>query len=45
MRAQLIEEIDEKKESLRFYFLGANVAIDQEGPLFFEFCCCPPSRR
>lgn len=44
MRARLIQEIDEEKDSLRFYFLGANwksrvehigakVAIDQEGPL------------
>jgi CRISPR-associated protein Cas2 len=40
----LKQEIDEEKDSLRFYFLGANwksrvehigakVAIDQEGPL------------
>ncbi len=44
MRARLIQEIDEEKDSLRFYFLGANwrqrvehvgakVALDQEGPL------------
>jgi CRISPR-associated protein Cas2 len=44
MRARLIQEIDEDKDSLRFYFLGSNwqnrvehigakVAIDQEGPL------------
>ncbi len=44
MRQMLIDEIDESKDSLRFYFLGANwrrrvehvgakEAIDQEGPL------------
>lgn len=44
MRQNLIEEIDESKDSLRFYFLGANwkhrvehigakEGIDQEGPL------------
>jgi CRISPR-associated protein Cas2 len=43
-RQKLIDIIDEKQDSLRFYFLGANwrgriehfgakVAIDQEGPL------------
>lgn len=44
LRQQLIRAIDEAKDSLRFYFLGANwrnrvehigakEAIDQEGPL------------
>lgn len=44
LRQKLIDEIDEKKDSLRFYFLGANwrkrvehigakEGIDQEGPL------------
>ena len=44
LRAQLISEIDEEADSLRFYFLGANwrkrvehvgakPGIDQEGPL------------
>lgn len=44
MRVRLIQEIDEEKDSLRFYFLGANwrqrvehigakAALDQEGPL------------
>ncbi len=44
LRARLIQEMDETKDSLRFYFLGANwrrriehvgakVGIDQEGPL------------
>jgi CRISPR-associated protein Cas2 len=44
LRQNLIEEIDERKDSLRFYFLGANwrkriehigakEGIDQEGPL------------
>jgi len=44
LRRQLIEEIDEKTDSLRFYFLGANwhrriehvgakPAYDPEGPL------------
>ena len=44
MRQNLIDEIDESKDSLRFYFLGANwrrrvehigakKGIDQEGPL------------
>lgn len=44
LRQQLIDEIDEDKDSLRFYFLGSNwkrriehvgakAGIDQEGPL------------
>jgi CRISPR-associated protein Cas2 len=44
LRDQLIREIDEEKDSLRFYFLGSNwrrrvehigakEGIDQEGPL------------
>jgi len=44
MRQQLIDEIDQKTDSLRFYFLGSNwkhrvehigakPGIDQEGPL------------
>lgn len=44
LRAQLIQEMDETSDSLRFYFLGANwrrrvehigakAGIDQEGPL------------
>lgn len=44
MRQQLVKVIDETKDSLRFYFLGANwqrkvehvgakQSIDQEGPL------------
>lgn len=44
MRRQLVDEIDEKQDSLRFYFLGSNwrkrvehvgakESIDQEGPL------------
>jgi CRISPR-associated protein Cas2 len=44
MRQMLIDEIDESKDSLRFYFLGSNwkrrvehigakEGIDQEGPL------------
>lgn len=44
MRQMLIDEIDESKDSLRFYFLGSNwkrrvehigakESIDQEGPL------------
>jgi CRISPR-associated protein Cas2 len=44
LRQNLIDEIDESKDSLRFYFLGANWrrrvehigakgGIDQEGPL------------
>jgi len=46
LRARLIEIMDEDKDSLRFYFLGANwrkrvehvgakPAIDPEGPLLF----------
>lgn len=45
LRQRLIEEIDSKKDSLRFYYLGSNwrhrvehvgakEPIDQEGPLF-----------
>lgn len=44
LRQQLVDEIDEETDSLRFYFLGSNwqhrvehvgakPAIDQEGPL------------
>jgi len=44
MRQKLIDEIDEKSDSLRFYFLGSNwknkvehigakKSLDQEGPL------------
>jgi CRISPR-associated protein Cas2 len=44
LRDQLIREIDEEKDSLRFYYLGSNwrrrvehigakEGIDQEGPL------------
>ncbi|MFA7166268.1 MAG: CRISPR-associated endonuclease Cas2, partial [Desulfoplanes sp.] len=44
LRAQLIQEMNETNDSLRFYFLGANwrrrvehigakAGIDQEGPL------------
>lgn len=44
LRTRLIKEIDEKKDSLRFYFLGSNwkrrvehvgakEVLDQEGPL------------
>ncbi len=44
LRAQLIQEMDETQDSLRFYFLGANwkrrvehvgakAGMDQEGPL------------
>lgn len=44
LRQRLIDEIDEEKDSLRFYFLGSNwrrriehvgakEGIDQEGPL------------
>jgi CRISPR-associated protein Cas2 len=44
MRQQLLDVIDEDKDSLRFYFLGANwpkriehvgakEAVDMEGPL------------
>jgi len=46
LRARLIEIMDEDKDSLRFYFLGANwrkrvehvgakPALDPEGPLLF----------
>jgi len=46
LRAGLVDEMDSKKDSLRFYFLGANwrnrvehvgakAGIDQEGPLMF----------
>ena len=46
LRAKLVATIDEEKDSLRFYFLGANwqrrvehvgakPAIDPEGPLIF----------
>jgi len=46
LKARLIKEIDVKKDSLRFYFLGANwrnrvehvgtkAGLDQEGPLVF----------
>ena len=46
LRKNLIDEIDPKKDSLRFYFLGSNwkrriehvgakEAVDQEGPLVF----------
>ena len=46
LRAKLVAAIDEEKDSLRFYFLGANwqrrvehvgakEAIDPEGPLIF----------
>lgn len=46
LKARLIREIDEGKDSLRFYFLGANwrsrvehvgakAGFDQEGPLLF----------
>jgi CRISPR-associated protein Cas2 len=46
LRAKLIKEMDPGKDSLRFYFLGANwrrrvehvgakPSIDQEGPLVF----------
>lgn len=46
LRARLIEEADAEKDSLRFYYLGANwkrrvehvgakAALDQEGPLVF----------
>ena len=46
LRARLIEEADADKDSLRFYYLGANwkrrvehvgtkAALDQEGPLVF----------
>jgi CRISPR-associated protein Cas2 len=46
LRAKLVEEMQPEKDSLRFYFLGANwrrrvehvgakPSIDQEGPLVF----------
>lgn len=46
LRARLIDEMDETKDSLRFYFLGKNYrnrvehvgakkSLDQEGPLVF----------
>lgn len=46
LRARLIDEMDPEKDSLRFYFLGANwrhrvehvgakPSLDQEGPLVF----------
>ena len=46
LRANLLKTMDEEKDSLRFYFLGANwkkrvehlgakPATDQEGPLIF----------
>lgn len=46
LRNKLLKEINEEKDSLRFYFLGSNwrrrvehigakKAIDQEGPLIF----------
>ena len=46
LRGSLIDEMDQKKDSLRFYFLGANwrnrvehvgakAGLDQEGPLLF----------
>ena len=46
LRAKLVGEMDEEKDSLRFYFLGSNwrnrvehvgakPALDQEGPLIF----------
>jgi len=46
LRVKLIDEMDQEKDSLRFYFLGANwhrrvehvgakPSIDQEGPLVF----------
>ena len=46
LRVKLIDEMDPEKDSLRFYFLGANwrrrvehigakPSIDQEGPLVF----------
>ena len=46
LHQRLIEEMDEEKDSLRFYFLGSNwerrvehvggkKSIDQEGPLIF----------
>ena len=46
LRAKLLDQMDPEKDSLRFYFLGANwrrrvehigakPSIDQEGPLVF----------
>jgi CRISPR-associated protein Cas2 len=46
LRAALVKTMDEEKDSLRFYYLGANwkrkvehvgakPALDQEGPLIF----------
>jgi len=46
LRAKLVDEMDQKKDSLRFYYLGANwrhrvehvgakPSLDQEGPLVF----------
>jgi len=46
LRNSLIDEMDQQKDSLRFYFLGANwrnrvehvgakAGLDQEGPLLF----------
>ena len=46
LRAKLVAEMDQKKDSLRFYFLGSNwrprvehvgakPSLDQEGPLVF----------
>ncbi len=46
VRARLIDEIEQEKDSLRFYFLGSNwkrrvehvgarPSLDQEGPLVF----------
>jgi CRISPR-associated protein Cas2 len=46
LRARLIDEMDQEKDSLRFYFLGSNWrrrvehvgakrTLDQEGPLVF----------
>ncbi len=46
LRAKLVEEMDPQKDSLRFYYLGANwrrrvehvgakPSMDQEGPLVF----------
>lgn len=46
VRAKLIDEIEQEKDSLRFYFLGSNwkrrvehvgakPSLDQEGPLVF----------
>lgn len=46
LRAKLVDEMDQKKDSLRFYYLGSNwrhrvehigakPSLDQEGPLVF----------